>query len=157
MAGITRNRAVAVTGLGVATVVGVGAFASPAGASTQGSTHEFDFVTSSGDPVTCTIRTTRTWGGSDGTSTLRGSTEVIGGPEACYNATAYIGAAYTDPSGQHVRSEDTGGTGGSVSQTYATAASENPRTYHRVQFNDCGYYDPGLCSTPVYSHVGCGA
>jgi hypothetical protein len=155
MAGAIRYRAVAATGLGVATVIGVGAVASPAGASTQGKTHEFDFVTSSGDAVTCTIQTTRTWGGPDGTSSLYASTRVVGGPQVCYDSIAYVSAKYTDPGGQSVVSDETAGANGFVEQTYATAASENPRTYHRVHFNDCGYDDPGLCTTPMYSQIGC--
>jgi len=155
MVRITRGRAVAATGLGVATAIGVGAIASPAGASTQGKTHDFDFITSSGEPVTCTIQTSRTWGGADGTTSLRAETRVVGGPDVCYDSVAYVRANYTDPTGQPVVSEETAGEGGSVAQTYATSASQSPKTFHRVQFSDCGYDDPALCSTPTYSHVGC--
>jgi hypothetical protein len=152
---ITKKRVVAVAGPGVATVLAVAGGSTGAGASTQSESHEFDFVTRSGDAVTCTFQTTRTWGGSDGTATVYGATRVTGGPAACYDATAYVSAAYTDASGQHVQSAETGGAGGAVSQRYAVGPGENPRTYHRLQFNDCGYADPGLCATPTYSHVGC--
>jgi hypothetical protein len=155
MVRITRKRAVAATGLGFATVIGAGALGSPAGASTQGKAYDFDFVTSSGDAVTCRVQTTRTWGGSDGTSSLYAATSVVGGPDVCYDSVAYVSATYNDPSGQSVVSEETAGANGSVSQTYATASSPNPKTYHRVQFSDCGYDDAALCTTPTYSNVGC--
>ena len=155
MVRITRKRVAAVAVPGVATVLAVAGGTSGAGASTQTETHELDFLTGSGDAVTCQFETTRTWGGRDGTSTVSAATRVVGGPEACYDATAYVSAEYKDASGQVVRSAESAGEGGTVSASYSVGPGMNPRTFHRVEFNDCGYSDPGLCATPTYSYVGC--
>ena len=156
MVRITRKRVVAVAAPGVASFLAVAGGSSGAGAATQSGTHEFDFVTRSGEAVTCTFQTSRSWGGSDGTSSVSASTRVVDGPEACYDATAYVSAEYTAPDGSLVHSPESSGTGGSVSDSWATGTATKPRTFHRVVFNDCGYADPGLCATPTYSHVGCG-
>jgi hypothetical protein len=155
MVRLTKKRVAAVAAPGVATVLAVAGGTTGAGASTQTENHQFDFLTGSGEPVTCTFQTTRTWGGSDGTATVRAATKVVGGPAACYDATAYVSAEYKDASGQVVRSTESSGSGGTVSASYDVGPGMTPRTFHRLEFNDCGYADPGLCATPTYSYVGC--
>ena len=155
MVRITRKRVAAVALPGVATALAVAGGSTGAGASTQSESHDFDFVTRSGEAVTCTFQTSRTWGGSSGTSTVYGSTRVTGGPAACYDATAYVSAEYKDATGTVVHSPEATGTSGTVSASWAVGSGMNPETFHRLQFNDCGYADPGLCATPTYSHVGC--
>jgi hypothetical protein len=155
MVRITRKRVAAVAAPGVATVIAVAGGSTGAGAATQSEAHEFDFVTGSGEAVACQFQTSRTWGGSSGTSTVSATTRVVGGPAACYDATAYVSAEYKDASGQVVRSAEVSGTGGTVSASWAVGRGMNPRTFHRIEFDDCGYSDPGLCATPTYSYVGC--
>ena len=155
MVRVTKKQVAAVAAPGVATVLAVAGGSTGAGASTQSESHELDFVTGSGDAVTCQFETSRTWGGSDGTSSVYARTRVTGGPAACYDATAYVSAEYKDASGQIVRSPETSGSGGSVDGSWAVGKGMNPKTFHRLQFDDCGYADPGLCATPTYSHVGC--
>ena len=155
MVRITKKQVAAVAAPGVATLIAVAGGSTGAGASTQSETHDFDFVTRSGDAVTCRFETTRTWGGSSGTASVYAATRVVGGPSACSDATAYVSVEYKDASGKVVHSPETSGTGGTVEARTAVGPGMNPRTFHRLEFNDCGYADPGLCATPTYSYVGC--
>jgi hypothetical protein len=155
MVRVTKKQVAAVAAPGVATVLAVAGSSTGAGASTQSESHELDFLTSSGDAVTCQFETSRTWGGSSGTSSVYATTRVVGGPAACYDATAYVSAEYKDASGNVVRSAEVSGSGGSVESRWSVGPGMNPRTFHRLEFDDCGYSDPGLCATPTYSYVGC--
>jgi hypothetical protein len=155
MVRITRKRVAAVAVPGVASVIAVAGGSSGASAGTQSGTHELDFVTRSGDAVTCQFQTSRTWGGSGGTATAYASTRVVGGPATCYDATAYVSVEYKDADGQVVHSPESSGSEGAVSESWAVGPGMNPKTFHRLEFNDCGYADPGLCATPTYSHVAC--
>jgi hypothetical protein len=144
-----RKKTVVVVGSGAATVLAVSAGSQPAGALTQTRTEEFDFVTASGDPVTCTVEAVNTLRRD---FTFDASTRVVGGPAACYDSTAYLTAEYTDSAGNPVTAELEGE--GGVGQSWSVG-NGRPKTWHRVQFDDCGYTDPGLCTTPTYSFVGC--